>query len=225
MRTLMFVGLLMLTLLTSPGAIAAEGGWAVVGKAGTMGIGAEVHRVVVPRVLNFRVGAGFFRYSTDFSDNNINYGAKLKLGAVPIGLDVFPFKNWFRLGGGMVINLNEVSGSAKPTQGQITINGRSYSPDQLGQMNGVVKFNRTAPYFGLGFGRTFKTRKHWGVTFDLGAMYHGHAKLSLSTTQTPSAQLQGDLRQQEQRFNDDAKDFTFFPIIQFAVSYRFGQTR
>ncbi len=212
-------------LTASSAAVAQEGGWAVAGRAGTLGFGAEVHRLLVPRVLVFRGGAQFFRYSADLTDSGINYGARLKLETIPIGLDVYPFRNWFRLTGGMIVNLNEVTGTAIPAAGTITINHVTYSAAQIGQLDAAVKFNRAAPFFGLGFGRSFKPGKHWGMRLDLGAMYHGQPRLALSTTQPAFLQLQNDLRQQEQRFNNDAKDYTFYPIIQFGVSYRFGKTR
>ncbi len=223
-RILFLLGFLSFLIASSP-AFAREGNWAVVGRAGTTGFGAEVHRQQVPRLLTFRAGAQFFRYSLDYSDNGIEYGAHLKLGAVPIGLDIHPFKNWFRLNGGIIVNLNEVTGVARPVLGLININGVLYQAAQIGQLDAKVKFNRAAPFFGLGFGRPFKPGKHWGFTFDLGAMYHGQAKLSLNTTLPAASQLQTNLRQQEQQFNNDAKDYTLYPIIQFGLSYRFGSTR
>jgi len=215
-------GLLSFGLLACPAALVADTGWAVVGKVGTVGIGADIHRAIVPRTLNLRVGASFFRYSADFTNKGIDYAGKLELGAVPVVLDVYPFRNWFRVGGGLFVNLNRVEGTGKPNQqGQITINGHPYTVTQIGQLNGTVRFNRVAPYFGLGFGNPIKRNKHWGFYIDLGAIYHGHADATLSTTGTTLPQLQTDLKQQELRIENEARKYTFFPIIQFGVSYRF----
>jgi hypothetical protein len=218
------VGICVILWVCSSMVAAQEGGWAVAGRGGTLGVGADLHRALVPGWLTFRAGATFFRYSMNVSDNGIDYHGTLKLGGVPIGLDLYPFKNWFRLQGGLMINLNEVSATAKPMAGQIAINGVRYSVAQLGQMEAVVKFNRAAPYFGLGFGRPFKRGKHWGFLFDAGAMYHGEARLRLTTTVPASAMLQNDLRQQERQFENDARDYRLYPVIQFGVTYRFGQT-
>jgi len=195
----------------------------VAAKAGTVGFGADLHRAIVPRVLNLRVGASFFRYSTDLTDNGIDYAARLELGAVPILADVYPFKNWFRLEGGFVVNLNKVQGTARPKMGLIDIGGHSYSSDQLGQLDASTRLNRVAPYFGLGFSNPIKKRGHWGVLFDIGVMYHGRPGLNLSTTKTPIPDLQFDLQNQVQRFENDARRFTFYPIIQFGISYNFGK--
>jgi hypothetical protein len=203
---------------------AQEGGWAIAGRGGTLGFGAELHRVLVPERLSFRIGATFFRYAMDVSDNGINYHGRLRLSGVPIGIDLHPFKNWFRLQGGLMINLNEVSATAKPMAGLITINGVRYNVAQLGQMEAAVQFNRASPYFGVGFGRPFKKGKHWGFLFDVGAMYHGEARLRLATTLPPSSVLQNDLRQQEQHFQADAREYKLYPLIQFGITYRFGKT-
>jgi hypothetical protein len=223
MRVNVLLGLLAIAVLASPCAFGKDSGWAVVGKAGSMGFGADIHRQLAPKLLNLRFGAGFFQISADFSNKDINYGATLKLGAVPIGVDVYPFKNWFRLEGGLLINLNGVDGTAKPNQGQIQINGHTYSADQVGQLNATLRVNRAAPFLGLGFGNPIKRGKHWGFTFDLGAMYHGHPKAVLSATKTLSTQLQSDLQQQQQSIENDAKKYTFFPIIQFGISYHFSK--
>ena len=76
-------------------------GWAIDAKADTLGIGADVSISIVPRVLNLRVGASFFSYKTDLSETGIDYSAKLKLGAIPIALDVFPSKTGFASGEGL----------------------------------------------------------------------------------------------------------------------------
>jgi hypothetical protein len=223
MKVYMALAVLSIALLVCPCAFAQDSAWAVVGKVGTVGVGGDVHIALVPKVLNLRLGVSFFRYTADLTDKDIDYSARLKLGAVPIIADVYPFKNWFRLGGGIVVNLNEFNGTAKPNQGQITINGRSYSADQIGELDAAVKFNRAAPYFGLGFSNPVRKGKHWGFYFDLGAMYHGHPKATLSATKAPSSQFLSDLSNQQQRFNNDAKPYTFWPVIQLGVSYHFGK--
>ena len=212
-----------LFIVTAPSfAVAQRNDLALVGRAGTLGFGAEVHKLLIPEVLSFRAGGQFYRDSVDLTVNGIDYNAKLTLGTVPIALDIYPFKNWFRLNGGMMINFNGASGTAVPKNNQVTINDVPYTTAEIGQLHGSVKINRVAPFFGVGFGRTFKEGRHWGVTFDLGAMYQGEMKLSLATTLPASPQLRNDLRQQEQRFNNDVKDYSLFPFLQFGVFYRFG---
>jgi hypothetical protein len=198
----------------------SKSGCALDAKVGTLGIGADLSCSLVPRILNFRAGASFFSYSTDFDEKGINYRGKLRLGAVPIALDIFPFKNWFRLGGGLIINLNEVSGTAVSNQGSVTIGDHRYNLQDFGQLSGKAKFNRAAPYFGIGFNNPVKRKGHWGFFADLGVMYHGRPSIALTAAHV-TPQLQVDLNKEIQQVNDDVKKFTIFPVVQLGVSYRF----
>jgi hypothetical protein len=195
-------------------------GWAVDAKIGTLGIGADLSRSIVPRILNLRIGASYFSYSVDFSEEGIEYGGKLRLGAVPVALDVFPFKNWFRLGGGVVINLNEVKATTSST-GTVTIGDNSYDAQTIGPLEGKIKFNRAAPYFGLGFNNPIKKRgHHLGFFADLGILYHGTPTFALTPSRSIPG-LQADIDKEIQSVNDNIKDFKIFPVIQFGLSYHF----
>jgi hypothetical protein len=196
-------------------------GWAFSAKAGTLGVGADLSRSIVPRVLNFRVGMSAFSYSTGFDEKGINYQGKLKLGAVPIALDLFPFKNWFRIGGGVAVNLNEVTATGQPTGANtIRIGDVEYSAQTIGQLAAKLKFKRTAPYFGIGFNNPIKRKGHWGFFTDLGILYHGIPAVTLTTTKTVPG-LQAEIDKELQSINDDLKDFKIFPVIQFGITCKF----
>ncbi len=197
-----------------------KSGCAVDAKVGTLGIGADLSCSLVPRILNIRTGLSYFSYSADIREKGITYGGKLRLGTVPVVLDVFPFKNWFRLGGGLMVNLNDLKGTAAADQATLTIGDHTYSLQDIGQLQGKAKFNRAAPYFGIGFNNPVKRRGHWGFFVDLGGMYHGQPSVTLTAART-TPQLQADVNKEIQRVNDDVKRFTIFPIIQLGVSYRF----
>jgi len=213
-------------LLIVPAVLAADKedaqgrGWALNAKVGTLGIGADLSRSIIPRVLNLRAGGSFFSYSTDLSTEGIDYSAELKLGAVPIAVDVFPFKNWFRLGGGVIINLNEAHGTGDPSTGTVTIGDGEYTSQDIGQVDAKVKFNRAAPYFGFGFNNPIKRYGHFGFFVDLGFMYHGTPVASMTTTKIVPG-LQTEIDKEIQEINEDIKDFKFFPVVQMGLSYRF----
>ena len=216
----------MAVLLFSLSALAADqkepgSGWAVDVKAGTFGIGGDLSRSIVPRVLNVRVGASFFPYSTDLDEDGINYNARLKLGAIPFALDVFPMKNWLRFSGGLVINLNDVAGKATSFSGTIDLGGTTYELSDLGQLNAKVKFNRAAPYLGFGFNNPIKKSGHLGFFTDLGVMYHGNPKTSMAATNQTIPGLQESIDREVQNLNRDFEGFSWFPVIQFGISYKF----
>jgi hypothetical protein len=196
-------------------------GWAVDVKAGTLGIGADVSRSIVPSLLNLRVGASFLSFSKDnIESDNINYDTKLKLGAVPIVADVFPFKNWFRIGGGLVVNLTSLEGTGRPQNGFINIGDNQYPAESVGELKAKLKINRAVPYLGVGFNNPIKTSGHMGFFVDLGFLYHGTPTIELTSTQTFPA-LQEDLNKQVQKTNDTIKNYSFFPVLQFGLSYKF----
>ena len=226
MRRIAVSSLLFFILAISSAAQAAEKedsqgrGWALDAKVGTMGIGADVSRSIVPRVLNLRVGASFFSYSADITQSGIDYSGEMKLGAIPIALDVFPFKNWFRIGGGVAVNLNQIEGTGLPNTGTITIGDVQYTPQDIGQVEGKLKFNRAAPYLGFGFNNPIKRKGRVGFFTDFGFMYHGTPKPSLTTTKSIPG-LQTEIDQELQNINQDIQDYKIFPVIQFGLSVRF----
>jgi hypothetical protein len=221
-----FIGVAFLVVIAFAGVAIADdqgkpgSGWAVDVKVGSLGVGADLSRSIIPRVLNFRAGASFFNYSADFDEEGITYNADLKLGAVPIAVDLFPFKNWFRLGGGVIINLNEATGTPKSENGTIDIGDGTYNLSDIGQLTGKLTFNRVAPYFGFGFNNPIKTKGRLGFFVDLGLMYHGIPKFALTSTNS-FPELQQNLDQQMQETNNDIKDFKLFPVIQMGLSFKF----
>ena len=76
------------------------------------------------------------------------------------------------------------------------INGVSYSLDSV---NGTLKFNRFAPYLGIGWDTTFGEEDNWGLTFDLGVIYCGSPKLSFAAEgpDTSAKTFSGDLEQEQ----------------------------
>jgi hypothetical protein len=212
-------------LLAIPATFAADEntqgrGWALDAKVGTLGIGADLSRSIVPRVLNLRVGASFFSYSTDLSVEGIDYSAKLKLGAVPIAVDVFPFKNWFRFGGGVVINLNEVKGVTNSSSGTVTIGDTTYNLQDIGQVDMKLKVDRASPYFGIGFNNPIKRFGRIGFFADLGILYQGTPAASITTTQSVPG-LQAEIVKEIQKINGDIRDYKIYPVVQLGLSVRF----
>ena len=88
-------------------------------------------------------------------------------------------------------------------------------------MDGKVKFNRAAPYFGLGFDNPIKKTGHFGFFVDLGLMYHGDPTATLTATKPLTTRMQQDLDKQILKTNNDIKDYHIFPKIQLGLSYKF----
>lgn len=227
MRGYLRIGSLAVLILSCSSAFAADKTWALDVKAGSLGVGGDIHRVIFPDRLNLRVGFSFFQRAQNFTNSGIRYTGTFRVGAIPVSLDAYPFKNWFRVQAGMLVNLNRLTGTGQfrtdvvsSGGGLITIGAHSYTPDSIGSLQGTVNVDRVSPFFGLGIGNPIKKGKRWGIFFDIGAIYHGTPTLNLQTTRSYPASLPADLDAQEQLFaQSKAHRYIFYPIVQLGVSF------
>jgi hypothetical protein len=194
---------------------------------GTTGIGAHISVPVADKI-STRFGVNAFNYSYDGSTSNVNYDFKLKMRTVDALLDYYPFDSGFRLSGGAIYNGNEITATGKPQAGATyTLNGRTYTASDVGQLNGTVDFRRIAPYLGLGWGTpTTSAKTGFAFTADLGVMFQGRPETTLTNTgcQATTAfcqQLAADVAAEDVRLREEAKDFKFYPVVRVGVSYRF----
>jgi len=205
--------------------MAADKTWAFDVKASSLGVGGDIHRVIFPDRLNLRVGFSYFQRSQNFANSGITYTGTLRVGGIPVSLDAYPFKNWFRVQAGMLVDLNRLQGTGQfrtdvVKSGVITLGAHSYTADSIGSLQGTVNVDRVSPFFGLGFGNPIKKDKRWGIFMDIGAVYHGTPTLNLQTTRSFPASLPADLDAQEQAFTSGTHRYIFYPIVQIGFSFR-----
>ncbi len=187
-------------------------------RAGTTGIGADVGVNVAP-TLDARVGYSYFSYKTHYK-SDINYDAKLQLSNLNALLDWSPFPGAFRFSGGLIANQNKVD--LHSTGGSFTVNGNAYAS---GDVNGTVKSGRSvAPYLGIGYGNV--ARAGVNFYFDLGIMFMGSPKASLSAScgslnATQCAQLRSDLEEERAKIENDLKKYRYFPVANIGVTIGF----
>jgi len=190
-------------------------------RAGTTGIGADVGVNVAP-TLDARVGYSYFSYKTHYN-SDINYDAKLKLSNLNALLDWSPFPGAFRFSGGLIANQNKAD--LNSTGGTYTINGTTYSSNDA-SVNGTVKSGRSvAPYLGIGYGNV--ARAGVNFYFDLGIMFMGSPKVSLSASCGGSlnaaqcAKLRSDLEDERARIENDTRKYRYFPVANIGITIGF----
>jgi hypothetical protein len=187
-------------------------------KAGTTGIGADVGMNLAP-TLDARIGYSYFSWKTHYK-SDVNYDAKLTLSNLNALLDFSPFPGAFRFSGGLIANGNKAD--LNSTGGTYTINGRTYTNTDT-SLNGSVKSGRSvAPYFGIGYGNV--ARAGVNFYFDLGIMFMGAPKVSLSTScraPTNCAQFQNDVESERGRIQDDLKKYRYFPVANIGLTIGF----
>ena len=207
-------------LLATQGALAAGVGV----RAGTTGIGADVAVEVLP-TLSARVGYSFLSFSTSVDSSEVEYDAKPKLSNGNLFLDWSPLGP-FRITGGVIFNDNKVDVTGVPTGGTFTLNGVVYPAAAIGSLSGTVKSGKSAaPYLGIGYGNVSGA----GVNFyfDLGVMFQGNPKATLTATCGPAlpaaqcSQLQSNAAAEALDLQDSIKNFKYFPVASFGVTIGF----
>ena len=187
-------------------------------RAGTTGIGGDVGWNLAP-TLDARVGYSYLSYKTHYN-SGVNYDAKYKLSNLNALLDFSPFPVAFRLTGGLIGNQNKADLNST---GTYRVNGQTYDSSNA-SISGTVKSGRSiAPYLGIGYGNV--ARAGVNFYFDLGIMFMGSPKVSLSTSCSASAaqctQLRNDLGAEQARIQDDLKGYKYYPVANIGITIGF----
>jgi hypothetical protein len=187
---------------------------------GTNGLGVEAGYRFNSRI-GVRGNATSFKYdkTVDSDDFEIDGNARLKsFGAL---VDLYPFGGSFRISAGMRSNSNRFGGIATPTGSTVELGDNTYTAAQVGDLTGTVKFRKSAPTATLGWGGKMKTGLHFG--FELGVVAQGSARLAASSNGTLAGNptFQADLDDKLAEWEDDAKDYKLWPVIQVGLKYRF----
>ena len=205
-----------LTILVAGGTCRAADRLGVGVKAGTLGIGVDFTGSVNDW-FGLRASANQYNYSHGFDKEGIHYDGDLKLGGSGVLADFYPLKGRFRLTGGALSNRTKVDLTAAPTS-DVQIGDTTYTPSQVGTLNGEMKFRSSVPYFGIGYGKAAKGPGRIGFAFDVGVMPEGrpHVTLASSTGLVSMA----DLQKEESKVSDDTKNFKLWPVIALGISFR-----
>jgi hypothetical protein len=213
--------LFVIAALASAGSASAFG---VGVKAGTTGIGADVGVGIIP-TLSARVGYSYLSFSTTIDDTDVRYDAKPKLSNGNLFLDWSPLGP-FRVTGGFIFNDNKINVTGTPSGGTYTLNGTVYQASDIGSLTGTIKSgNQAAPYLGIGYGNVAGA----GVNFyfDLGVMFQGSPKASLTATcgaGLPAAQcsqLQANVAAEQTDLQSSVSRFKYYPVASIGVTIGF----
>lgn len=115
-------------------------------------------------------------------ESGIDYDGRYRLHRAALLADWFPFGGSFRLTGGVAFNDYRVVLDASGAGGSITIGDRTYNTTADDGLNVQLRFPRTTPYVGIGWGHHLGSG--WRFSADIGAAI-GRARL----TATPRGQL------------------------------------
>lgn len=196
---------------------AAADGFALGAKVSTLGLGLEGTTRLSD---SFNLRGGINSYSRDFDEtvDDIRYNADLDLKSAALLVDWHPFAGTFRVSAGLLHNKNEASLTATPTS-DVTIGSRTYTPSEVGTLSGDVKFKKSAPYLGVGWGNAVSKANRFGFTAEIGALFQGKPDVTLRSSN--ASVNQADLQREEQDFENQMDDFKVYPVLSIGFSYRF----
>ena len=200
-------------------------GKGLTGKVGTLGYGAELSFGSSDR-FSTRLGVNALTYKRTANSGTVNYDIKLQLQTAGAVVDWYPFEGSFRTSGGLFYNNNKASFASNPTAGNLIINGVTYTSAQVGSLQGTMKFNKAAPYLGIGWGSPVAKNKGWGLVSDFGVLFQGKPKTSLTATCGPAlvgaacTQLQTDAAAENAKLQSDLSNFRRWPVISLGISYQ-----
>jgi hypothetical protein len=190
--------------------------------AGTLGVGAQLSRLVTNRVA-LRVGASALGVLVDdLTREGFTADATLRAVTAQALVDLYPFRTApLHLTVGAVTGTARALVRARPALGTFTINDQQYPAGVVGRLEGDLTVPRTMPYAGIGFGRP---RRH-GLALvpfaDVGVAF-GQPKVTLRAENGPrNPQLAADVEAQRQRLQDDIGRFPVVPVITWVAGWRF----
>ena len=221
-------------------------GVAIAVKISTLGAGIEgIYSLGLHA--NVRAQVNGFQISHTLNDQGIQYSGKVHFLTEGLLLDYHPFAGHFRMSLGAYHDSNRISLNAQcpASNGGCNVQNLNIqsNPADPGQLSGTLKFNSFAPYFGFGFGNAMMGSPiHFA--FDIGALYQGKPKVNLDASgeamvtdssnpknntaltydigTDPNNIVRPQLNTQQDKANNDIKQFKFYPVISFTVGYRFN---
>jgi hypothetical protein len=212
-------------LLAAAGSAGAQ--TAIAARAGTTGFGGEL-AVSLTDQFGLRAALAGGSVTRNLTESGVRYEGRWKFGTTMALADFHPGGGRFRLSAGFAYNDNRFEGNARSSAGTVDINGRPYNISDIGSLDGTLSFKKAVPYFGVGWGTAAKSAGS-GLFFsaDLGVMIGADPRISLrancSGAFTPQqcAQLQADLRAEENDFRDSVGFESVYPVLSFGLGYRF----
>ncbi|MCW5613335.1 MAG: hypothetical protein KIS83_22080 [Rubrivivax sp.] len=153
-------------------------------------------------------------------EEGIAYDGRYKLHRGALLADWFPFAGSFRLTGGVAFNAYRIELDASGAGGSLTIGDRTYITTAGDGLNVQIRFPRTTPYVGIGWGHQMGSG--WRFSADIGAAI-GRAKLSA----TPRGQLaaepdiQANIDKELAELRDGVGKVRAIPQLSIGIGYSF----
>lgn len=193
-------------------------------RASTLGYGVELGKLVASHVA-VRAGGSVFSYNRTQDVEGVTYDGALKLRNASLLVDLFPSaRGSFHVTGGVIAGSNDVSGRGTPGGDDgFTLGDNTYSAAEVGRLTGAVRFPRTRPYAGLGWGTPANRGRGIGLVTDFGVAF-GKPEFELDATGPAGndPQFRTDLEDQRVTTQEQLDQYArFYPVVSIGLTYRF----
>jgi len=192
---------------------------------GTTGYGINAAYRLNDKV-NLRGLYNHLNYDVDTNIDDFRYDLGLKNASFEVLLDWHVFGGDFRVSAGMAESSIAFSGRATPRETFVEFGNQTFRSADIERIDANVDFDRFVPYLGIGRGNSLAGGT-WSFVGDVGVLFQGSPNSRVSATASDSAApgVQAMLNQQAQaeanRLSEEIENFRFYPVIRFALMYRF----
>jgi hypothetical protein len=195
-------------------------GQAVGIKAGALGLGVEYTYELNDRVA-FRGGLNGSEVGFDGEESGIDYEFDVVWDSLTVGVDFHPLKSALRLSAGLLKNDNRLEAVSRPV-GNITVGDTTYTPAQVGTLNGAIGFDGTATFLGVGWDWS-RDKRLFGMSFDLGVLDQGQPFVSLqgSGSLLGDPAFEQDINTEEAELRNSLDDLDLVPYATLGFVFRF----
>ncbi len=170
-----------------------------------------------------RAGFGWTEWSMgDTSIGGINYNAKVRLMGEPLTLNIYPWKKHsFYVAFGWFFNQNEMTGSAGE-DGTIIIDGHPIAIQPGRSLHMKIEQQPVNPSLSIGGNFLyFDHAHHWALGGELGGIYTGDPKVSLTRSGPPDPVIDAVLNGAQSRLQNYANQFKWLPLVAIKLSFSF----
>ena len=191
-------------------------------KASTQGIGAELATGLSDN-LALRIGFNYFQLSRTMEESDIDYDLDLELKSVNLLVDLHPFGNGFRITAGGVWDKNSLNGQAVEAA-TYNIGNDVYTQAEVGTLAGNIDFRDISPYVGIGFGHNVRKESGWNFTADIGVIFTGAPRVSLSSTGgslSDNPVFLENIQREQDNVADEIDFFRYYPVVSLGMTYTF----
>lgn len=178
--------------------------------------------IPVAKQLSLRAGAGYLSVSMSPELNSLVYDMDIGMRWFPVLMDLSPGGGAFRFSGGVLFNGGAANASYVPTLA-VELGANTYTPEQLGSVEGEIRVEPVSPYLGIGIGNPAGDGPGMRVLLDAGVAFtsyevsFGHVGGSLP--HELADQLERDLALEADSLQQTLNAYRVYPVISAGVLF------